>query len=275
MTFSDAFLERFGEGCGLRLEDVAQHLGIEIREIRAETFDGALLRIRGTSRAMIVLNRAISEPGRRRFTLAHEIGHFVLPDQQELTSPCGPTVIGSWAGLAPAERDANRFAADILIPRRLFLGISGKRPTLTLAKDIAARFGTSLTAAACRLAELTPERVAVVMSRAGASKWYRPSNDFSQKVRLAALDDGTLAYGLFLGNDGATQGEVPADAWLFAENLRSDAKIWEESIPLPAYDSVLSLIRIDEVIEKKTAYGDDDEAPLDPTEFTLKRARWR
>ncbi len=51
--------------------------------------------------------------------------------------------------------------------------------------------------------------------------------------------------------------------------------VWEESIPLPAYDAVLSLIRIDEIIEKKTEYGDDDEAPLDPQEFTLKRARWR
>ncbi len=90
MSTSEEFLRRFGIDCGQDLEVTAAKLGLSIREIDANSFDGALLRIRGTPRGFIVLNkRLVAEPGRRRFTIAHEIGHYVHPDQQEAISPCG------------------------------------------------------------------------------------------------------------------------------------------------------------------------------------------
>lgn len=275
MSVSEAFLDRFGGDCGLHLEVVAKTLGIEIREIDAASFDGALLRIRGIKKAIIVVNRAIAGPGRRRFTIAHELGHFVLPDQQGMTSPCGTAVIGSGGSMPSTERDANRFAAEILIPRRLATSAVTQKPTLALARALAERFGTSLTAAACRLTELSAGRVAIVMSQAGSSVWYRPSADFGRSVQLGPLDGSTLASSLFEGNSSRGGELVPADAWLFAGNLQSDARVFEESIALPAYEAVLTLLRVDDRIEERTEYDDEEMEPLDPEEFTLGRKRWR
>jgi hypothetical protein len=58
--------------------------------------------------------------GRRRFTLAHEIGHWVCQFQQGRVEPryCRAEEIGVGAGKA-LEREANAFAADLLMPAEL------------------------------------------------------------------------------------------------------------------------------------------------------------
>ena len=84
---SEAFLRRFGLDSRDRLTEIAEEFGIDVLYRPAESFDGALLRIRDAQRGCIVINSRIREESRRRFTLAHEIGHFVLPGQQEVSSP--------------------------------------------------------------------------------------------------------------------------------------------------------------------------------------------
>lgn len=69
---------------------------------------------------------------RRRFTLAHELGHVVLPWHLGLTAcipvatsfeadPLGPTPVSgflSQARIAEQEAEATRFAGALLVPRR-------------------------------------------------------------------------------------------------------------------------------------------------------------
>ena len=40
--------------------------------------------MKGIPRGYIVLSSEVQEVRRRRFTLGHEIGHYLLPDQQDL-----------------------------------------------------------------------------------------------------------------------------------------------------------------------------------------------
>ncbi|MCX6373029.1 MAG: ImmA/IrrE family metallo-endopeptidase [Actinobacteria bacterium] len=55
------------------------------------------------------------ESGRRRFTIAHEIGHFVLHEER-----CRPVHYGSVAEAGRAEeREADAFAAELLMPEPL------------------------------------------------------------------------------------------------------------------------------------------------------------
>src|ERR1700724_598263 len=94
-------LARFGDDCGLNLERVAEQIGLSIEEVEADNFDGALLRIKGVPRGTVVLNRSVREPGRKRFTLAHEIGHYLLPNQQDCAGPCSKGDIGQWSSRLP------------------------------------------------------------------------------------------------------------------------------------------------------------------------------
>jgi hypothetical protein len=93
---SEAFLRRFGLDSREGMAEIAEEVGIEVLYRPAESFDGALLRIREAQRGYIVINSRIREESRRRFTLAHEIGHFVLPGQQEVSTPCKQQKIENW-----------------------------------------------------------------------------------------------------------------------------------------------------------------------------------
>jgi hypothetical protein len=41
---------------------------------------------------------------------------------------------------------------------------------------------------------------------------------------------------------------VPAAAWLFQKGLKPEARLWESAVALPAYDAVLSLLVLREVV---------------------------
>lgn len=270
-----AFLRRFGVECGTDLQGVLPGLGLELRVIEATTFDGALLRVRGIPKGFVVLNRRIADSGRRRFTLAHEIGHYVHPEQQDACSPCGSEVIGFRAKLPVFERQANQFAAEVLMPRDLFAPRVKASPTFGLVHELAARFGTSVTSAACRLAELSSHRVAVVRSVNGIVSWAYASPEFRSRVRGGTLGGLTVAHRLFSGEkapEGPT--DIPADEWLSSSNLVNEATVSEESIFLPLYSATLTLLVIGNRIERWSEYDEEETEPLDPREFSLKRTLW-
>jgi Zn-dependent peptidase ImmA (M78 family) len=63
-------------------------------------------------------------PPRRRFTIGHELGHWVLHQQGQTTIFCRHGQIEEEAGedrppLDPIEEEANQFAAALLMPAEL------------------------------------------------------------------------------------------------------------------------------------------------------------
>ena len=78
------------------LPDVASRLGLEIREVNADGFDGALVRAQEIPYGVVVIRKSIREPARKRFTLAHELGHFLLPDHDRTELVCTKSDIGNW-----------------------------------------------------------------------------------------------------------------------------------------------------------------------------------
>jgi hypothetical protein len=60
------------------IEDIAAQLDIEeISEVTTDGFEGGLVTDAGRSRGFILVNRAALR-GRRRFTIGHELGHFLM-----------------------------------------------------------------------------------------------------------------------------------------------------------------------------------------------------
>ncbi|MGC4120481.1 MAG: ImmA/IrrE family metallo-endopeptidase [Myxococcales bacterium] len=107
------------------LKVVAEHLGLRIaHEQLGDGLSGALVT---HGEKAVVCVQASDHPHRKRFTIAHEIGHFVLRHQFEK----GAHVIvdrgnlisfrGHRAseGVDPKEIDANHFAACLLMPEAL------------------------------------------------------------------------------------------------------------------------------------------------------------
>lgn len=102
---------------------------------------------------------ARESPGRRRFTLAHELGHWVCQVLEGHTAPvyCRAEDVGVGAPRDPLEREANVFAAELLMPPELL----GERFALRggSVEAVAADFGVSAEAMGWRLynAGVVPE----------------------------------------------------------------------------------------------------------------------
>lgn len=105
----------------------------------------------------IVLN-ADEPPERRRFTLAHEIGHWVCqcvgrplaaPVLCRTVGPPGPSSL-ALEGVDAAEREANVFAAELLMPAEAVRALAPRAAPVELVR----RFAVSEPAIAWRLFNL-------------------------------------------------------------------------------------------------------------------------
>lgn len=164
--------------------------------------------------------------------------------------PCLAGRIDNWQrALDPAERSANRFAAEILMPREAIQEWLKSEPSMDAIQAIAAACETSLTSSAVRLMTLTAYPAAVVWSQEGKVRWYTPSASLVRWVRKGRLHGTTLAARWMRGESVPKQLQaVPAEAWFFEKGLRPGAKVWETAIGLPAYGAVLSLLVLREPI---------------------------
>lgn len=138
------------------LSIVAERLGIDVYEREfVEEIDGVYLRLPGAPPVIAINNAYIKPPSRRRFTLAHEIGHHLLgrkitPEQKLFffdTSRTRRTIM---------ERACDRFAALLLMPEHLVkqyhseLSYNEEQRVAVMAR----RFDVSIWAMKRRLSEL-------------------------------------------------------------------------------------------------------------------------
>ena len=67
-----------------------------MREVTSIGFDGTLVRSKSAQKGVIGVRESIWENSRKRFTVAHEIGHFVIPYHRLLKNVCGERIIDSY-----------------------------------------------------------------------------------------------------------------------------------------------------------------------------------
>lgn len=178
---------RFGGG-RVEPETIAASLGIPFRfESFPEDFDGALLYRHG--RFFIVCNNRLYARGtpRARFTFAHELGHYFIPEHRaQLQAEGGHFSRVDHRSHSPFEREADLFAAHLLMPPALMLrGMETASGTaLERILHVAELCGTSVTATAFRALalDLLPAPAAVV-------RWNQVGELVGRRVsdRTAAL----------------------------------------------------------------------------------------
>ena len=261
------------------LTSLCRDLGLRIREVPATGFDGALLRSKADQKGIIAVKASIREKSRKRFTIAHEIGHFIIPHHQNLGNICEERKIESFdSRLNRAEIEANEFASELLLPSAL-LRRRFNLAELSLAQisAVAADFGTSLTATTRSFLTLTDLPCAMVWSVSDRARWFVRSDSFRFFLPLPELPaNGSFAARIFRGESApADLAPVRPDAWLDRQAAEHVDTLLEHSIGLPNYDAVLTLLWAYKV--EPLPAGDSQEAlleDLDPEDFTLNRRRW-
>lgn len=142
-------------------------------------FEGALYRTEkhGKLEWALLYNSAIEVPGRIRFTMAHELGHYILHRQNGNTFECSEADMLQWDSVEKRqEAEADVFASYLLMPIDDFRrSISTDSVDLYILDDCAKRYGVSMTAAILKWLEFTEQRAVLVMSTEGYMLWARSS----------------------------------------------------------------------------------------------------
>lgn len=224
------------------VEDIAMDLGVVTRIAPLEGAEAHL--VRSGNRGVIRVSDRIVEPGRRRFAIGHELGHWNLHAVQVPAWLCTSDDIHAYRG-TDREIEANAFAAELLMPSSLFRPRLGPGISIALASALASEFQTSLTATAVRMVDESREECYVVFSRDGKVTWWRGGrNGRGLWIESAQeIDPNSRAYACdTLPVNSTGMCVVPADAW-FPGALNLDAvEVWEESVLLGEYDVVLTLL---------------------------------
>ena len=263
------------EPAEIQVMEIAMERGAFVRERHLDGSEARLIRKGGLG--IITVNSGIPEEGRKRFAIAHELGHFELHAVSQLIL-CTEEDMYVWNENKVQEIEANEFAASILMPKDIFTQYFKRaQPNMEVVKDLAGKFTTTLTATALRYVQLSLEPCAVVISRDGIIKWYKKSTSFDFHVKVGEkLSPNTYAFDFYDGVDLPDKPQkAPANAWL-AGDIDGESEIFEHSLPIRSYGVVLSLLWIHEEVRSAYRRHDDDEPEFDLTNpFTPDGKRWR
>lgn len=181
--------------------------------------------------------------GRYRFTVAHELGHYVLHRQGVLDKVTTRRDMTIWND-ASEEAEANCFAAELLMPEFMFESRCVGEPSISLLDDLATTFRTSVLATAFQYCEYTREPVALVLSEGWQMKSFRPFKEGCPRIRYGEIHRDSAAGERLQGKSADSGGMVrsPAYAWLEGFDERPEKDIMEDSRYLEYYDKTLTLL---------------------------------
>ena len=229
----------------VKLEHLAFDLRVAVKAGHLKGMTATLLA--KPNRGIITINTNITEYGRRRFAIAHELGHFVLHRGKRPAYFCTEEKFMDWYTSDPQELEANAFAAELLLPRDIFKTyLGGQPPTKELLSKCAESFQTSLTATCIRYVDVGPYPCILVVSTDGILKWFRKSHDFPNynliKVRGPVSEYSYAGDYFDTDEEEKVFSKVRADAWFDDERLGRDSMINEVAFYLTSYNTVLSFV---------------------------------
>jgi hypothetical protein len=232
-------------------EEYAAWRGVALRDTRLDGMDGQL--VVGPRGAYILLADHLSERA-RRWTVAHELGHY------ELVHPAAPA--GELCRPTPRpsrrerwERDfedeANQWSLTATMRDSVVAKFCDRMPlTLDAAAQLAETCGVPLGAAAIRLTETTFRACAVIVSLHGVIQGMSPSLRFlmladrSQLARISPgslIPQGTVTQATYATGKRRDQPALVGAARWF-EGMSPRAWVREHAVPLDPPGCVLTLL---------------------------------
>lgn len=224
---------------------VADELQVFLVERNTEGGDGCIV-IQGDV-AGILVNRSVTPEGRKRFTIAHELGHYELHrNWLRFKVESLREIECSW--VSQNELEANAFASELLMPRDLVSQeVAHQRPSFAAVDAIVERYIVSITAAARRLVELSDYGCAVLCISDGVVRWFAKSDQFPYRLRTAGRPPANSDATSLLNGDETDDRPWLTDLewWTEGQSGGGEAQVWEHSRLLhDAY--VLTLLCLEE-----------------------------
>lgn len=236
---------------------IAKLLEIEVISKSFEDVGVSGMLLRSGNSFAIVYATHIKNEGFKRFSVAHELGHYILPEHPQKIFTQGVSQHLSRAGfqsIDQLEKEADQFAAALLMPSILFTKASNslRMEGLEAIRELATLCQTSLLATAIRYVETVSIPVAMISSCNGRIDFCKISATMAE-FRIQSLPKGTpLPRG--------TRTELLHRDQELIKNYRGDeAKgdlqdwfggtrsipIYEEVIGLGAYGKALTILTTD------------------------------
>jgi len=194
------------------LEPIAYYVNARVKY---RPLDGCEARIIGKGDEAIITVNANSTYRRKRFSIAHELGHWHHHRGKCLA--CRVEEYRPRDSLSP-ERTADGYAADLLMPYYLFRPLARQQSKLTF-KAVAAladTFNASKPATAIRLVESDHSPALLVCHGPRGRKWFTRAPSVPQIwFPQDALDADSYAFGVQFGgnSDDPLPRKIGAEAW--------------------------------------------------------------
>jgi hypothetical protein len=229
------------------LELIAFEAGLQVRDAPVDRGEASLV---GYGRKGIVTVAPGVSIERRRFSIAHEIGHWEQHRGQSFQCRIEERALDKVA--KTKEREADDYAASLMMPANLFKeAIASWKGGVSLAliSELGATFKASFPAAAIRYVELSGEPVSLVFKGAGNNRWWSSrSRRVPEHLWIKRdLDSDSHAHDLLTESFGTKrQGKMPAEVWF--DGIAEDRhELVELSVRL--HDGVYTLLHVtDEVL---------------------------
>jgi Zn-dependent peptidase ImmA (M78 family) len=248
---------------------IAEKLDIVVqpKSDATEGVSGMLLR-HGNNFGIMYATRYSNE-GFERFSVAHEIAHFLLEGHIDHVLKNGEHY--SHAGFTssdPYEMEADSFAAGLLMPEDLFKAALKKRDTdLATIEHMANVCKTSITATAIRCSEMAKDAVAIAISTGPTVDYCRLSEAMKTLPKLNWIKKGTPvpagtetsklnADPLRVRAGDRAVSEIDVREWL--GGTRS-ARITEEVVGLGRYGKTLTVLSSSSIGDEEAGYDDDHD----------------
>ena len=160
---------------GQDLTQLVLSLGLYYEEAPLKGCEGMIVYSPSGRSGKITVNSETRYEPRKRFSIAHEIGHYLL-DHNKLHCD-NPGTLDCYRQ-ENQETEANEFASELLMPTPAFMkAIAGRPFSPKLMEDISEHFGTSISSVVYRYVSCGAHPVAVVYSYKGKVVWMKKNRD--------------------------------------------------------------------------------------------------
>jgi len=244
---TDMYIESVGD---IDLDQIASFHDIILQEIPLKNADGRI--VFGKNKAIISINKDIDYDSKKRFTIAHELGHFFLHRNSIKIHNDNALTLDTFKN-GSQETEANQFASELLMPTELFTLYANSKPfSPELLRDLAGIFQTSITSVAYKYQEVGNHPIFIFYCKDNRVQYWKPPTDFYIKVKdiknLAPptgsvasefFDDGTVYF-----NEESKQ-IIDKSEWFELNYNEEDSDVCEYCIVTKKYNTTLSIVWVE------------------------------
>lgn len=238
----------------ISLEDVILAYGGYLEYKSMGAVDGRI--VYGKKISSIYINSEIQYEGRRRFALAHELGHLLMHKDSPIHDD---NISLNWFNNTEKqlkkgmqEYEANQFASEYLMPTALFLNeVNGKVFSPELIRKLANRFNASLTAVAFKYCDLNLHPITMFHIFNGKVKYWKKSIDFRAFIKnipklsppenSVAMEYIEAKYKSIYETAELAQ-TIDKSTWFELNENERDSEFLEYCIVSKSYNNILSIV---------------------------------